>query len=119
MDSTNEIILYSRIIDGVNALVNGLNLSFPFVSFWSRNFYAKRGEKLSKVKQCLKGTGSTFEEELAAKEKIADIYQNNQDILEDFYRENEPIYQEMTEGLRRVRTIMQPKRIFTRSKTEL
>lgn len=119
LDSTNDVILYKRVLDGVNVLTNGLNFSVPFVSFWSRYSYARRGETLSEVKRYLDGVGSTYEEELAAQEKVTDIYQNNQDILEDFYRENEPLYEEMTEGLTRVRTIMQPKRIPKINKTEL
>lgn len=118
LDSTNEVILYKRVLDGVNVLTNGLNLSVPFVSFWSRYSYAKRCENFLKVRQYLKGTGSTYEEELAAQEKVTNIYQNNQDILEDFYRGNEPLYEEMTEQLVRVRKIMQPKRIPI-SKTEI
>lgn len=119
LDPTNKCVYYKRMIDGKPMLVNGVIINVPFVSFLSRNFYAKRCESVRQMKRYLKGVGMTFEEELEACEKVDGIWQNNQDILEDFYRENEPIYQEMTEGLRRVRTIMQPKRIFTRSKTEL
>lgn len=119
LDSTNEVILYKRVLDGVNVLTNGLNLSVPFVSFWSRYSYARRGETLSEVKRYLDGVGSIYEEEMAAQEKVTNIYQNNQDILEDFYRGNEPLYEEMTEQLVRVRTIMQPKRIPKINKTEI
>ena len=103
----------------MNVLANGLNISVPFVSFLSRSYYAKRCEKLRTIKKYLVGEGSTFEEEMVARDKIAKIWQDNQDIFEGFYQENESLYEEMTENLARVRTIMKPKRISTYSRTEL
>lgn len=117
LDPTKELILYNRIINGKKLLANGINFNVPFVSFLARESYAKRCEKISKVKKFLVGPESTYEEEMEARVKIPLIIQDNQDILESFYRENEPLYEEMTDKLVRVRAKMKPK-VLRGSKTE-
>lgn len=102
-DPSSAIIYRKLRVNGHDVLLSGIDACIPHVSWSYSKIYQDVGRNIKDARRMLEGMNASLEEELEARRKINEITSNNQDILEQFYRENAPLYEEVSQKLEKVR----------------
>lgn len=103
LDPTSDAVYRKRVLEGKDVLAYGVGISEPRVGFGFNKAYKAFDRDIKEVRKMLKGVNASLEEELEARRKINEITSSNQDIFEQFYRENAPLYEEVSQKLEKVR----------------
>ncbi len=103
LDPTFNSVYRKRKIDRIEVLSSGINACIPQVSQIYNFLYKRMDASITDTRNLLKGISVTLEEELEARRKVSEITSNNQDIFEQFYRVNAPLYEEVSMKLEMVR----------------
>lgn len=103
LDPTSDAVYRKKIFDGKEVLVSGVGVIIPKVGLGYKKAYTEHGRNIFDTRRMLEGMNATLEEELEARRKVNEITRDNQDIFEQFYRENVPLYEEVSMRLEKVR----------------